>query len=70
MELETHLIIATRVGIASKSDAKPGWDLAQEVGKMLTVMISRMRHSSPIVSEEEPDYTLNAVSREEARLFK
>lgn len=42
MEVETHLILAVRVKKLKREDAIKAWELAQEVGKMLTQMIRTM----------------------------
>lgn len=42
MEVETHLILAVRVKKLERDDAIKAWELAQEVGKMLTQMIRTM----------------------------
>ena len=36
MELETHLLIACRLGYLTEAEAKPAFALTAEVGKMLT----------------------------------
>ena len=43
LELETHIIVAGRLGFMSKSDARPSWALCQEVGKMLRSQIRALR---------------------------
>lgn len=42
MEVETHLILAVRVKKLERENAVKAWELAQEVGKMLTQMIRSM----------------------------
>jgi len=42
MELETHVILAVRTKRLSREDALEAWNLCQQVGKMLTTMISKM----------------------------
>lgn len=42
MEVETHMILAVRVKKLEREDAVKAWELAQEVGKMLTQMIRSM----------------------------
>jgi len=42
MEVETHLILAVRVKKLDRTEAIKAWELAQEVGKMLTQMIRKM----------------------------
>ena len=42
MEVETHLILAVRVKKLEREDVIKAWELAQEVGKMLTKMIRTM----------------------------
>ena len=42
MEVETHLILAVRVKKLDREEAIRAWELAQEVGKMLTQMIRKM----------------------------
>jgi len=43
MEIETHLIISMRLEYATKEEAKKSWELAQEVGKMLTSLIASLK---------------------------
>ena len=38
-ELETQLIIAVRLGYVDREMTRPGWELAQEVGRMLNRLI-------------------------------
>lgn len=42
-ELETQLIIAGRLTFASKEDVRPVWQLAQEIGRMLSRMVQKLR---------------------------
>ena len=42
MEVETHLILSVRVNKLDREHAVKAWELAQEVGKMLTQMIRKM----------------------------
>ncbi len=48
-EVETQLIICVRTKRLSRADAKPAWELAQEVGKLLTTFITTLevKTSSP-----------------------
>lgn len=41
-ELETHLIIAVRLGFVSKESTKECWHLSQEVGKMLAGLVNSL----------------------------
>ncbi|WP_029087924.1 four helix bundle protein [Brevundimonas aveniformis] len=41
-ELETHLILATRVGLAEPTDMEPLLNQADEVGRMLRALISKL----------------------------
>lgn len=43
LELETHLIVAGRVGFMTKTQAQPTWSLCQRVGKMLLAQISVLK---------------------------
>jgi four helix bundle protein len=38
-ELETHIIVAVRLGFVTKEATKECWHLAQEVGKMLAALV-------------------------------
>ena len=42
MEVETHLILTVRVKTLEREHAVKAWELAKEVGKMLTQMIRSM----------------------------
>ncbi|NUM53954.1 MAG: four helix bundle protein [Candidatus Hydrogenedentes bacterium] len=42
-ELETHLIVSGRLEYISRGEAKKTWALAQDVGKMLTKLISSLQ---------------------------
>jgi len=44
-ELETQLIATVRVKRCTREDAIPAWELAQEVGKMLTTPISKVQRN-------------------------
>lgn len=39
MDVETHLLIAHRLGFLKRDEVKPMWELAQRVGQMLNVQI-------------------------------
>jgi four helix bundle protein len=41
-ELETHMIVAVRLGFATKDQTAPCWRLAQEVGKMLAGLVTSL----------------------------
>jgi four helix bundle protein len=41
-ELETHMIVAVRLGFVSKELTEPAWRLAQEVGKMLAGLVNSL----------------------------
>lgn len=45
-ELETQMILATRLGYVSRDDIRECWNLAQEIGKMLSPMINTLATSS------------------------
>ncbi|KKX34287.1 four helix bundle protein [Rhizobiaceae bacterium LC148] len=42
-ELETHLILSTRVGIIGLAEIQPAMSLGDEVGKMLRSLIRRLQ---------------------------
>ena len=42
-EVETYLILASRLELASKDQLTPIWHLTQEVGKMLNVLHHRLK---------------------------
>ena len=42
-ELETHITLAVRLGFVSRDEASPVWIMAQEVGKMLSRMITTLQ---------------------------
>jgi four helix bundle protein len=46
-ELETHMILAQRLGFLSPEQAGPVLRLAEQVGRMLTVLRRRLRASLP-----------------------
>ena len=37
-ELETHLIVAGRLNYISREQARPAWEMTQEVGKLLAAL--------------------------------
>lgn len=43
MEVETHLILAVKLGFIAKDDAKQAWGLTQQVGEMITGMITGLQ---------------------------
>jgi four helix bundle protein len=43
MELETHLIIAKRLEFAPAEQLKHTWDTTQEVGKMLSKLVTSLK---------------------------
>ena len=45
-ELETHLVIAGRLGLVQREDTLETWGLAQEVGKMLNKLIESLKEKS------------------------
>jgi four helix bundle protein len=54
-EVETLLIIALRLEYIDKEAGKRSWELAQEVGKMLTTMIANMRQPGARKPSTAPD---------------
>lgn len=52
-ELETHMTLAVRLGLTAKDDVLPIWQIAQEVGKMLTAMIQSLHN--PKLAPEKPE---------------
>jgi four helix bundle protein len=51
MELETHLIIAVRLGFAQRERMDPVWQGSQEVGKMLNGLWESLQDSADSKSE-------------------
>jgi four helix bundle protein len=47
-EVETHLIVAARVEIASRASLKTSWQLTQTVSKMLTAQIRALSENPPV----------------------
>ncbi len=47
-EIETQMILATRLGYISRDEIREFWNLAQEVGKMLSTMINTLSTSSKL----------------------
>ncbi len=45
-ELETHIALAVRLGFAERDEAVVIWDLAQEVGKMMSGMVRSLQEES------------------------
>jgi len=45
-ELETHIALAVRLGFAEREEATILWNMAQEVGKMLSGMIRSLQEKS------------------------
>jgi len=43
LELETHLIIIRRLDYVTKEESEKSWELAQEVGKMLSSLIASLK---------------------------
>lgn len=43
MELETQIIVSVRQTFIGRDDARPTWDISQEVGRMLTRLIQSLR---------------------------
>jgi four helix bundle protein len=43
MELQTQLIIASKLALADPSELETAQELASEVGKMLSAMLSKLR---------------------------
>lgn len=52
-EVETHLIVAGKVKIASRTDLRPAWQLTQRVGQMLSVQIRALSRTTDSRSEPE-----------------
>ena len=46
-ELETHVAIAVRLEYVAREDAVEVWNLAQEVGKMLSSLIQSLNETGP-----------------------
>ena len=46
-EVETHLLIAERIGITSSSSIRPLLELAESVGKLLHRLITRLTEKTP-----------------------
>lgn len=42
-ELETQLLITGRLGFITRDQARPVWELTQEVGRMLQALIASLR---------------------------
>ena len=47
-ELETHVTIAARLGIASREQALEVWHLSQEVSKMLYALVVSLSKQKPV----------------------
>ena len=47
-ELETHIAIAVRLEFLEREKALPIWDMAQDVGKMLTKLIQSLKRQESI----------------------
>lgn len=45
-ELETHIIIATRLGFLQREDTKPVWKIIQEAGKLLNGLIRSLEQDN------------------------
>ena len=45
-ELETHLLLAVRLSFVTRGQLKETWNLAQDVGKMLTKLIQSLKPSA------------------------
>ena len=43
MELETQVIVAVRQSFIGREQARPTWEIAQEVGRMLTRLIQSLK---------------------------
>ena len=54
MEVETSLIVAVRLGFASREDAAPIWDLLQRTGKLLTQLIRSLGGKIPPTTDSPP----------------
>jgi len=48
MEAETFLMLAVRLAYLTQEEARPAFSLLTEVGKMLTVLRSRLQDISPL----------------------
>jgi four helix bundle protein len=46
-EVETHLLLSTRLNYTARAHATPIWKLAQEVGKMLRRLVSVLESKTP-----------------------
>jgi four helix bundle protein len=53
-ELETHLILAGRLGYITREAVRPAWDLCQRMGKMLSRMRSKLKATKPTASSKKP----------------
>ncbi len=53
-ELETHLVIAGRLEIITREDVKESWELAQDVGKMLSKLIASLEQKKPETRNPKP----------------
>ncbi len=42
-EMETQLLIAGRLGFINRDQARPAWELSQEVGRMLSALSASLR---------------------------
>lgn len=46
-ELETHIIIATRVGCVDRYSTREAWEISQEVARMLSKLVSALQKKDP-----------------------
>ena len=46
MEVETQIIVSVRQSLITRDDAKPAWEISQEVGRMLTRLIQSLKQKS------------------------
>ncbi len=53
-ELETHLLVAERVGLAAADDLKAGWGLCQRVARMLNMQVRSLK-SGPMTVVPLPE---------------
>jgi four helix bundle protein len=65
-ELETHLIVAAKVGVANRDSLLTAWELTQRVGQMLSAtsrsLQNRGSDSSPETRNPKPETRSSEVS--------
>jgi four helix bundle protein len=62
-ELETHLILATRVGLARNADVETALYKSELIGKMLRALIRSIRQSANATAHDRPPTALAAEGR-------